>query len=974
MKRFSMPVRAGLALAGSAALLQLVTAGPAVTTAAVRTQHVPQPGEIVAKAGVTLGGEHEPDVAFPYAPIASLDAAKNQHDYATKSKALPNANPNLQWTSVGPLGQDDPKDSPQGGLRFARSAGMGATIEVDPRDPSGNSVYIGNMGGLWHSTDAGKTWKNLSDSFSRGAVGAIAVNPDEPDDIYVGTGIGYLTTSGDAPGSGIWVSHDGGKTFARPAQNSRGYATNDMLVTEDGVLAATSDGLYVSVDSGASFHRVAVPNNADHTEPATGAYANWFSSIAVNPLNPKEVTVAVGMGQGKKPGPLGEPLSPGNGLYRSTTGLGGPYKYMESTSQLQHEASSSDPIGRIMLSYVKGAGGDSATLWAIVSDAGLAYGQQPAEADIVTETTGESVNVTNTQLNGLYRSDSNDDEEEEWVLKATPQSLQTSVNSGLGIYPALGYGVGVQAYYNLWVQGDPRNPDQVYFGLEEVYQSVSGTESTNPGLGYFEIVQRYWDTCGSTTYLENIFAGVTCPDEAPKIGGVSTHPDQHWGAIAQVGDQIRLFTGNDGGFFWQDSHAIDEGTRNGFDNDAWTDMNTLATVQPYKVARKPDGEYLMALQDNGTGFFPAGETATLVTGGDGVNIVATPDPDVWFASAQGAVIYVTTDHGKTIRAIPADLTGGTFLSPLAIDPTDANHLMVAGQDIHETTKGAATTSLIDPLLYTVVQTDWTKTYDTGTSEVSGAAFQSQAIAMRAEHAYVAICGLCRNTLGDPEKVFATLATNVQPGCEAAKASAECWHVAAGKGLPHNSIWNLEIDPTDPKTVYVVLNNNSQIGYDPKVGGTQRVMVSHDAGESFKDITGNLATSQARDIVVRDNKLIVATDHGIFTAPKTGMGWSRLGNGLPPVRVFDLHLDETGRYLTASVYGRGVWSLDFQKAAPSSAGPGPGGSPTRPRPPAKGGTGGKGIPSTGSDAALAVVAAVFAGGALVSRRMRRRTAA
>lgn len=968
MKRLSTTARLGLVLAASAALVQLVTTAPATTAS---KPYVPGPGELVLKAGPAthgFGGEHEPTIGLPYAPIASLETAKLQHEYALQSKALPGQHANLAWKNVGPLGQDDPIDYPQGGLRFARSAGMGSTIEIDPRDTTGNSVYVGNMGGLWHTTDAGKTWKNLSDSFTRGAVGAIGVDKDDPDNVYVGTGIGYLTTSGDSPGSGLWVSHDGGKSFFRPAQNMRGYATNDILVTDDGdVLAATSDGLYVSTDKGTSFQRVALPNNADHSGPATGAYANWISAVAQNPLDPKEIIAAVGLGMGKRPGPQGEPLSPGNGLYKSSAGATGPFEFMESTGQLKHEASSNDPVGRIMISWVKDPGGDTTVLWVIASDAGLAYAQAPAGLDMVGETTGQNLNHTNTQLNGLYRSDDGGDT---FVNKATPQSIQTSVNSGLGIYPALGYGIGVQAYYNLWVQADPRNPDQVYLGLEEVFQSVTGTEE-GPQKGVFEIIQRYWDVCGSTTYLENVFGGVTCPDETPKYGGVSTHPDQHWGTVVPTDGGVRLYTANDGGYYWQDSHAIDA-VRNGFDNDGWVEMNTLATVQPYKVARNADGSFLYALQDNGTGFFEAGQTGTLVTGGDGVNIVSTPDPDTWYASAQGAIMYVTTDHGKTIRAIPADLAGGTFLSPMQIDPTDENHLMVAGRDIHETTKGPQTMSTIDPVLYTPIQTDWTQTFDTGTSEVSGAAFQSQSIAMRAEHAYVAICGLCRNTLGDPEQVFATVATNVQPGCTAAKQSSECWHVAAGKGLPHNSIWNLEIDPVDPKTVYVVLNNNSQIGYDPKVGGTQRVMVSHDAGETFKDITGNLRTSQARDVVVRGNNLIVATDHGVFMAPKTGMGWSRLASGLPPVRVFDLHLDPTGQYLTASVYGRGVWVLDFKAKSPSSSGPGPGGAPEKP-PVAK--PGGKGTtPATGADAAIAVVATVFALGALASRRMRRRSAA
>jgi hypothetical protein len=961
--------RLAAALAAAGALLLLGASAPGATLPVAA--HVPGPGEVVLRAGQSLHAEHDVPEASVDAGIADVPSADDQQAYAKQAAALPAAHGGLPWKNVGPFGQDDPPGYPTAGIRFARNAGMGAAVEVDPRDATGNSVYIGNMGGVWHSTDGGAHWTNLSDGkLTRAAVGAIAVDPLRPKDLYVGTGIGLLTISGDAPGTGMWVSHDAGKTFSRPAKNVKGYAVNDIAVTRSGVIVGTTNGLYVSTDHGASFHRVPLPDNATHTGPATGAYANWISAVAVNPLNEHDVVAAVGMGYGKRKGPDGNPLSPGNGLYESRilpagayTGPDGPYSYMPGTSQLNTPASSQDPVGRIALSWGRAPSGDTTVLWALVSDAGFANAQQPggAPVDTVATTTGHGANVDNTVLNGLYRSD---DAGATWNVKANWSSLVTDVNDGLGIYPLLGYGPGVQAFYNLWVQADPRNPSQVYFGLEEVYQSVQPT-SPGPGLGQFEIIQRYWDVCGSTTYLENLFTGVSCPDQTPYEGGTSTHPDQHSAAIVTVGGHARLYTGNDGGFFREDSHLLTT-QQDAFDNKTWTALNTLATVQPWHVARKPDGEYLTALQDNGGGFFKPGGTGTLVSSGDGVNAVASPDPDTWYLSAQGAVIYVTTDHGKTIREIQPNMTAATFLSPLAIDPTDANHLAVGEEVVHETTLGPNTTTILDPVAYTVVKTDWTDSYDAGKSPTSGKAYQSQAIAVRGAAIYNAICGLCRNSLGDPSLISTTVATNVKPGCTAKKAAADCWHTAAGKGLPHSSIWNLAIDPTDLKTIYVTLNNNSLIGLDPKVSGTQRVMVSHDAGEHFTDITGNLPRSQARDVVVRGNTLIVSTDNGVFTAPKTGKAWARLGHGLPQVRVNDLDLDPTGRYLTAGVFGRGVWVLDFQAKSSSSSGPGPKGEPQKP--PAA--NGGPGIPSTGANAGTGVLAVLLLALAAVTRRRAR----
>ncbi|MFN2625107.1 MAG: hypothetical protein ABR520_03360, partial [Mycobacteriales bacterium] len=659
------------------------------------------------------------------------------------------------------------------------------------------------------------------------------------------------------------------------------------------------------------------------------------------------------------------------GLYRSARGATGRFAYMAGTEQLTHPAASNDPVGRTMLTYGP-YNGDAPVLWAIVQDAGLLNGEQPGgdATDLVGTTTGRSLNATNTLLNGVYRSDDNG---ATWQVKATPQSLQSSVNEGLGIYPALGYGVGVQAYYNLWIVADPVVPDQIYFGLEEVFQSVRGT-GPEPTLGYFDVVQRYWDVCGSTTYLENIFYGQSCPEQTPYYGGVSTHPDQHVGVAVRTAKGVRLYTGNDGGFYREDSHALPDG-RQGFDNDTWVPMNTLASVQPWRVARKPDGEYLTALQDNGGAFFKPGQTSTLVTSGDGVNALATTDPDTWYYTAQGGVLWVTTDHGKNIREMQPDLTGAQFLSPVVMDPTDENHLVETATVVAETTKGPNTMTTLDPLLYTVVTTDWVNVYNAGASPQAGVDWNSYAAAVRGTAVYSALCGRCRNSLGDPKEIHATVATNVKPGCTAKKATADCWHTAKGKGLPHSAINGIAIDPKDVKTIYVAINEYSLVGFDKKTVGSARVMVSHNAGESFTDITGNLPQGNMRDLVVRDGQVIVGGDQGLFVGNPKTKKWSRLGTGLPPTRVFDLSLDRPGRHLTISVYGRGVWDLDFGRNAKSSSeGPGAKGEPvaaSAATPPARGsGFRLPALPAGTRDAAPALAVMVAALGALTLELRRK----
>lgn len=974
-----MRVSRPAALLGSlAAATLMVASGPAAVRTATATATagpVLGPSGLPAvqktyNAGLGPGESESPALAPPDAVVADRDSVADQLGYAKQAAALPVSSAGLAWKNVGPYGQNDPPGYPSSAIRFARASGMGAAVAVDPRDTTGSTLYIGNMGGLWKSTSSGTGWTHLGDTFARSAVGAVAVDPKDPNTVYAGTGIALLTISGDAAGSGVYVSHDAGRHFTRPVHNVRGYGTNAISVTADGtVVVGTNRGLWASTDKGATFTEVKLPSNAAHNGTAAGAYSNWISAVAVNPARPSEVTVAIGMGYGKRVGPDGKPLSVGNGLYRSTSGVKGPYTWLPGSTQFQtlNPDATTDAIGRIALSY-GATSGEQHVLWALVSDAGATNKLAPAGLDLVSGTTGQSLNPSNSVLNGAYRSD---DDGVTWTLKATWHDLQASVNDSLVVNAGLGYGVGVQGFYNLWIAGDPKNADQVYLGLEEVFQST-GNAGATPGPATFEVIQRYWDLCGSTTYFDNVTEGVPCPDGTPKYSGVSTHPDQHVGLAVPTASGVRLYTGNDGGFFRQDSHALPEG-RTGFDNDGWKDMNNLATTEGWQVARKPDGEFLIANQDNGAGFFKTGGAEILVSSGDGVQTAATSNPDVWYSSAQGLILYVTKNHGLDITQIKPDNAGAAFLSPFAVDPTDENHLVAAARDIKESLKGPNTTVLSDPAAGTVVQSDWVASFDAGNSPyktVAGAAIPwgAQALAVRGPAVYVAMCGLCRNSLGDPKLINSAVATNVKAGCTPKKGAADCWHLLQGKGLPHVGMSNIAIDPKDLRTIYVTFNENSLVGLDKKVVGSARVMVSHDAGATFADLTGNLPGSNARDVVVRNGSLIVASDNGVFTAPLTGKAWKRLGGGLPQVRVYDLDLDRTGRYLTVSAYGRGVWVLDFAaRATSSSSGPGPGGSPVAA---GSGGSSGGSLAATGLRRALPWGAGALLLVGLVLRRGRR----
>jgi hypothetical protein len=267
--------------------------------------------------------------------------------------------------------------------------------------------------------------------------------------------------------------------------------------------------------------------------------------------------------------------------------------------------------------------------------------------------------------------------------------------------------------------------------------------------------------------------------------------------------------------------------------------------------------------------------------------------------------------------------------------------MVGGRDIEETDKGPDTAKCFDPTCNTT-QTDWTKVYDLGTQKHPGDANQDSAdddpnnqlsaVDIRGDNAYAAYCGFCDTiTQGTP---FANgIATNVGGKQKPKKMTAQGWHIAKAKGLPVRYITSIQMDPNDPFTVFVTLAGYARRWVPPGATsediskiGKGHVFVSHDAGETFTDVSGNLPDVPANFAIVRNDQLVVATDIGVFIAEGTDGGrYEQLGTGLPAAPVLSLELKpgDPNTMIVAS-YGRGVYQYGFKDPAGLAAGGGAGG--------------------------------------------------
>ena len=103
------------------------------------------------------------------------------------------------------------------GLAF-RSIGPAVTggrvvgLAVNPRDHSEYFVAAGH-GALWKTTNAGVTFTPVFDEQSSFSIGAVTLDPSDPNVVWVGTGENNAQ-SYVVPGDGVYRSDDGGKTWA----------------------------------------------------------------------------------------------------------------------------------------------------------------------------------------------------------------------------------------------------------------------------------------------------------------------------------------------------------------------------------------------------------------------------------------------------------------------------------------------------------------------------------------------------------------------------------------------------------------------------------------------------------------------------------------------------------------------------------------------------------------------------------------
>jgi photosystem II stability/assembly factor-like uncharacterized protein len=170
------------------------------------------------------------------------------------SQTLPqNSFSDMKWRLVGPY-----------------RAGWGTVAEGIPDQP--NTFYFGGAGGgVWKTTDAGRTWEGLMQNESAAAVGGLAIAPSNPKVIYVGTGqvaLRYDILDGD----GVFKTTDGGETWNNVGLKNTKYIgrilvdpknENRVVVAALGHVFGNSKdrGIYLTTDGGKNWQQTLFIND-----------------------------------------------------------------------------------------------------------------------------------------------------------------------------------------------------------------------------------------------------------------------------------------------------------------------------------------------------------------------------------------------------------------------------------------------------------------------------------------------------------------------------------------------------------------------------------------------------------------------------------------------------------------------------------------------------------------------------------------
>jgi photosystem II stability/assembly factor-like uncharacterized protein len=850
------------------------------------------------------------------------------------------SNREIVWVGTG---ENNPRNSVSYGDGVYKSTDGGKTwanmglkksfqvgkIVVHPKNP--DIVYVGVLGrlygpseerGLYKTTDGGKTWQRVLFVDDKTGIIDIAMSPADPETLLVATwerqrdGFdshpgneppiadgydGYDPAKKWGPGSGIYRTVDGGKSFKKLAKGlpdcNLGRVGIDWYRKDPKVVYAIIDCEQIGMGPPPLWVGLGA-DNADG--PATVLRVTAGGPGAKAGLKPGDLVTAIDKAPIKKWSEVGDAVlghPPGEKVtFTVRRGYNWLFQHNKETTDivvtLEERPDPNAPPPVYLGFQVEKT--EAGLRVALVAKDGPADKAGLQADDVLLEINKKDVKEEAQIIEALRGHKAGD----KLTLEVKRGTEKKDVVVTLAPRPGDKPQTGPRRPYSGMYSGQLENvqkaqgPDGWKYG--GIYRSADGGEtwtrinSLNPRPMYFSLLrvdpsdEKHLYVGGISLYRSSD-GGKTFTGD----GANGVHPDQHalW---IDPKDGRHMLIGCDGGFYATYDRM-----------DHWDFLNHMAIGQFYHVAldnRRPYHVY-GGLQDNGSWGGPShalhggpiNEDWVVVGGGDGFVCRVDPnEPDLVYSESQDGRIIRRNLHTNEAGLVRPQQEAGArpyrfnWNTPFILSSHNPSIVYVGGNYVFRSLKKGANLKAISPEI---------------TRTTRGSA--------------TALAESPRN----PDVLWA--GTDDGALWVTRDGGREWKNVSKNVGLPA-PYWVATIEPSRGADgrAYVAFDAHRSDDDNPYI------YVTEDFGQTWKSLRGNLPTGSTRVLredVINTNLLYLGTEFAAYASTNRGATWTRLNNNLPTVAVHELavHPVGAGRDGAAPDDGRGAESEGA--AVPAGAG-------------------------------------------------------
>lgn len=756
----------------------------------------------------------------------------------------------LTWRSIGPVLQ----------------GGRLVDIEVAPDEPY--TFYVAYAsGGLWRTENNGVTFKPIFDDQPTMIMGDVALDPNHPSTIWVGTGENNSSRSSYG-GAGCFKSTDRGETWEYAGLGESDRIGRIVVHPDDsqtvyvaclGKLYSKGGqrGVYRTSDGGA--HWACVLAGDDTT---------GFVDLLMHPSNP-DILFAASWERLRTPWNMQEG-GPGSGIWKSMDGG-------NTWTRLEGGLPKGQQVGRIGLTQCQS---QPDVLYASIDNQAMLpesqwdLGDGAVTAKRLRSMTKEQfLDQDPLEIERFLRAHELDLEfTSEGLLEAVrtdrvtlQQILDALHNANLSLFETDIHGIEVwkstdagltwkkthdtpltqvvhtYGYYFGQIRVSPKNPYQVYVLGVPMITSLDGGKT--------------WHSL-----------------DAPNMHG------DHQALWIDPEHPQRILAGNDGGL----NLTFDGGA-------SWLRLNAQEVGQFYTVTVDDQDPYHVygGLQDNGvlkgsSHWDPRHDIPWQRIGfGDGMVVAVDPGDGATYWGFQFGNYFRNNPDGSRDKITPrASIFDSplryNWCTPIQLSPFHSHIIYFGANRVFRSFDRGVTWQPISPDL----------THSQNRGDVPFATI---------------------TTLSASDQEFGTIWVGTDDGCVwVTSDDGATWDECTQYLASDRWVTRVQASHHDPHVAYV-----SQSGYRQD-DDTPYLFCTRDLGKSWSSIANNLPhepVNVIREDPVNPKVLYVGTDRGVYVSLDAGQTWMALQSGLPNVPTHDLVVHPTQRELVAGTHGRSVWIVD-----------------------------------------------------------------